>query len=232
MGVRAVLVPHRDSSTGRDACSIASVLCKGASASLYVTLCTDNQRSCLFSEHCLALTAVSRRYTRSTATWQHRAPCKLPVICATADARIHSLALCRAFGERGADLACSRAFGIVYMETHIKTFVGTHICVLLRRVLGSDTSRPPGGAVRRAFLPGPLRPQFRFRRLAARSVPGGGGGGGDGCPCVPVPGGAAAQGRRGQGRGSGGRAGGRRRRRGGSAAAGRAGMAGRAVRAG
>lgn len=129
---------------GRDACSIASVLCKGASASLYVTLCTDNQRSCLFSEHCLALTAVSRRYTRSTATWQHRAPCKLPVICATADARIHSLALCRAFGERGADLACSRAFGIVYMETHIKTFVGTHICVLLRRVLGRGTSRPPG----------------------------------------------------------------------------------------
>ena len=96
LGVRAVLVPRRDSSAGRDACSIASVLCKGASASLYVTLCTDNQRSCLFSEHCLALTAVSRRYTRSTATWQHRAPCKLPVICATADARIHSLALCRA----------------------------------------------------------------------------------------------------------------------------------------
>uniref|UniRef100_G1NIK6 Mitochondrial import receptor subunit TOM22 homolog n=1 Tax=Meleagris gallopavo TaxID=9103 RepID=G1NIK6_MELGA len=79
------------------------------------------------------------------------------------------------------------------------------------RILGGDTSWPQGGAVRTAFLPEPLSPQFRFRRLAARSVPGGGG---DGCRCVPVPGGAAAQGRRRQGRGVGGRAGGRRRRRG------------------
>lgn len=50
-GVRAVLVPHIDSSTGQDTCSIASVQCQGASASQHVTLCAVHQRSCLFLEH-------------------------------------------------------------------------------------------------------------------------------------------------------------------------------------